>query len=86
MTKATPKVTSFGWWILQNKILTRDNLLHQRVLAQNNSPCSYGRDMEETVNHLFLSYCLVFVIWYFNGWLEMHYVFLYYYRTCYSIS
>lgn len=66
MTKATPKVTSFGWWILQNKILTRDNLLHQRVLAQNNSLCSDGCDMEETVNHLFPS-CLVFVIWYFNG-------------------
>jgi len=48
------KVSIFAWHLLQNRILTRDNLVRRLVLQPQDNLCGGGCGSIETTDHLFL--------------------------------
>jgi len=46
------KVSVFAWWLLRNCILTKDNLLHRRIIPPYDILCIGGCGSFETADHL----------------------------------
>ena len=58
------KVSLFAWRVLQNKILTRLNLVRSHVLQPNDNLCVGGCGTIETVDHLFIGCDIFDTVWY----------------------
>jgi hypothetical protein len=43
------------WWLLRNKLPTRDNLVRRHIIAHDSQFCVTGYEGAETVYHLFFS-------------------------------
>lgn len=69
------KVSIFAWRLLQDRILTRSNLVRHHVLQPNDSMCVGGCGNIETTNHLIE--CNLFTnVWYLIcHWLEISFVY-----------
>jgi len=57
------KVSLFAWRLLQNRIPTKSNLVHRRVLQPNVNLCVGGYGFIETADHLFLRCDLFGSVW-----------------------
>jgi len=57
------KVSLFAWRLLQNRIPTKANLVHRRVLQPNVNLCVGGCGFIETADHLFLRCNLFGSVW-----------------------
>jgi hypothetical protein len=70
------KVFVFSLQILQDRIPTRQNLRRRRVIVgANNTSCVFCGAVEESVDHLFVSFERIFSIWYrVSRWLGKEYV------------
>jgi hypothetical protein len=53
------KESVLAWWLLRNRLPTRDNLVRRHIIEPNAHFCVTGCGSEETAQHLFLS-CPVF--------------------------
>lgn len=58
------KVSVLVWRLLRNRVPTKDNLLHRRVLASNDTACMGGCGEIETAQHLFLQCNMSKDLWY----------------------
>jgi hypothetical protein len=70
------KVFVFSLQILQDRIPTRQNLRRRRVIVgANNTSCVFCGAVEESVDHLFVSFERISSIWYrVSRWLGKEYV------------
>jgi len=76
-SKAPSKVTSFAWQLLQDRLPTRLNLVRRSIIVDPGSVvCAFHGVVEESVEHIFFSRCVVVVpIWYFIArWLGWSFV------------
>jgi hypothetical protein len=60
------KVIVLSWQLLQNRILSRQNLFQWRVITNiNNTLCVLCMDSVESVGHLFLTCKMSSTVWYY---------------------
>lgn len=57
------KVSLFASRLLQNRLPTKDNLIHHECIQANSCFCVNGCGKEENTNHLFMGYDLFGFIW-----------------------
>lgn len=70
------KVSVFVWRLFRNRLPTRDNLVHRRVLLIADSVCVSGCGAYETANHLFCIYNIFSTLWdHILHWLGLSVVF-----------
>lgn len=58
------KVSVLVWRLLRNRVPTKDNLIHRRILNSNDMACLGGCEVAETVPHLFLHCNISKDLWY----------------------
>ena len=58
------KVSLFAWRLFRNRLPTKDNLWHRRVIYSENAVCASGCGFQETTNHLFLECTFFSSLWY----------------------
>jgi len=64
------KVSLFAWWLLQDRIPTRSNLVSRHVILPDDNLCVDGCGDMETADHLFIGCNLFESVWYliFLAW------------------
>jgi len=62
------KVSLFAWRLFCNRLPTKDNLVHRRVVQPDNAACASGCGHLESAKHLFLD-CNIFSSLWYQVWL-----------------
>ncbi|XP_024636284.1 uncharacterized protein [Medicago truncatula] len=69
------KVSLFVWRLFRNRLPTKENLVHRRVIQPDNVACASRCGHPETAKHLFLDYNIFGSLWYHVWlWLSISFV------------
>ena len=69
------KVSLLVWRLLRNRIPTKDNLEHRRVLSSADRACVFGCGSSESAEHLFLHCIMAGNLWaLICNWLGIYFV------------
>ncbi|KAK2418539.1 hypothetical protein QL285_040727 [Trifolium repens] len=72
---AMTKMIVFSWQLLQDRVQTRQNLHRRRVMVGTSTSCVLCGEVEESVDHLFVSCDRISSVWYrVSRWLGFKYV------------
>ena len=58
------KVSLLVWCLFRNRLPTKDNLVHRRVIQPDNAACASGCGHPESAKHLFLDSNIFSSLWY----------------------
>jgi len=67
------KVSIFAWRLFRNRVPTKDNLLHRRILTSDELGCTTNYGEQEDIDHLFVKCDFFCRIWYYIfNWLGFY--------------